>query len=107
VQGKKIVGSAQKRDKDALLQHGYIPLTMDYDLYAGGANFSAAVLQRSMTTWSDISASGAMELKKALVCSFRDFAGCDLATMNFSPADRERIAVIGKKYASDAWNLSL
>ena len=41
VNGKKIIGSAQKRDKQALLQHGSIPLTMNYDLYAGGANFTA------------------------------------------------------------------
>jgi lipoate-protein ligase A len=107
VGGKKIVGSAQKRDKEALLQHGSIPLAMDYDLYAGGANFPAIALQKSMTTWGDISPRGAMELKEAMVQSFRDFTGSDLEVMVFTPEDRERIAVLREKYASDAWNLSL
>jgi len=107
VQGKKVVGSAQKRDKQALLQHGSIPLAMDYALYAGGANFPAAALQKSMTTWGDISQRSARELTDALVQSFRDFAGCDLAAMAFTPEDRGRIARLRDKYASDAWNLSL
>jgi lipoate-protein ligase A len=107
VQGKKIVGSAQKRDKEALLQHGSIPLAMDYDLYAGGAKFSAAMLQKSMTTWAAISPRSELELKEALVRSFREFSGSDLASLAFTPHDRERIARLREKYASDAWNLSL
>jgi len=105
-QGKKIVGSAQKRDKEALLQHGSIPLAMDYDLYAGGANFAAAMLQKSMTTWGDISLSGPDELKGALVRSFRDFVGSDLAQVAFAPDDLGRLAALREKYSSDAWNLA-
>ncbi len=106
VRGKKIVGSAQKRDKAALLQHGSIPLAMDYDLYAGGANFAAAMLQKSMTTWGDISRCSADELRGALVRSFREFVGMDLAPMAFSAGDRVRIAELREKYSSDAWNLA-
>jgi lipoate-protein ligase A len=104
--GKKIVGSAQKRDRQALLQHGSIPLAMDYDLYAGGANFPAAALKKSMTTWGDLSSKGAQELKEAIVASFRDFSGGMLGPMAFTPEDKERIAGLREKYASDAWNLS-
>jgi lipoate-protein ligase A len=107
VGGKKIVGSAQKRDKQALLQHGSIPLAMDYDLYAGGANFPAPALQTSMTTWGDISRHGEDDLKQALVQSFRIFTGGELAPMAFRAADMQRIAALREKYASDAWNLSL
>lgn len=107
VAGSKIVGSAQKRDRQALLQHGSIPLSMDYDLYAGGANFPAAALRKSMTTWSDISAREAHELRGALAASFRDFSGSDLVPMAFSAADGLRIGELREKYASDAWNLSL
>jgi lipoate-protein ligase A len=106
VLGKKIVGSAQKRDKDALLQHGSIPLAMDYDLYAAGANFPADMLQKSMTTWKDISRSTPDELRKAFVKSFSEFVGTDLVSMAFGPADLERIAELRKKYSSDAWNLA-
>lgn len=107
VGGRKIVGSAQKRDKQALLQHGSIPLRMDYDLYANGANFPAAALRRSMTTWEDISARDAGELRDALAEKFRDFCGSDLVPMTFSAGDRLRIGELREKYASDDWNLSL
>jgi len=107
VKGKKIIGSAQKRDKQALLQHGSIPLTMNYDLYAGGANFSSALLARSMTTWSDISDSAARELTAALVEGFRSFIGQEFQLLEFSPEAERQIAVLTEKYASDAWNLVL
>ncbi len=107
VGGKKIVGSAQKRDKQALLQHGSIPLAMDYALYAGGANFPAAALEKSMTTWGDISPTGAGELEGALVQCFREFTAGTLEPMAFHADDLRRIAALREKYASDAWNLSL
>jgi lipoate-protein ligase A len=100
------VGSAQKRDRQALLQHGSIPLAMDYALYAGGAKFPAAVLQQSMTTWGDLSMRGALDLREALVRSFREFVGGELAPMAFTPDDQARIARLREKYSSDAWNLS-
>jgi lipoate-protein ligase A len=107
VRGRKIVGSAQKRDKQALLQHGSIPLAMDYALYAGGANFAAESLRQSMTTWEDLSPAGPLELKNSLVRSFRDFVGNDLQETSLAPEDLRRVAVLREKYASDAWNLSL
>jgi len=107
VGGRKIVGSAQKRDRQALLQHGSLPLAMDYDLYAGGANFPAEALRKSMTTWGDISPLPPQDLKEALVTSLQGFAGADLVPMTFAAEDRERIARLREKYASDAWNLSL
>ncbi len=105
VKGKKIIGSAQKRDKQALLQHGSIPLTMNYDLYGAGANFSPELLARSMTTWSDISERDQRELTTALVESFRSFVGSDFQSLDFSPEDLRQIAVLTEKYAADAWNL--
>jgi lipoate-protein ligase A len=107
VAGRKIVGSAQKRDKQALLQHGSIPLAMDYDLYAGGANFPAAALRQSMTTWGDISLREPRELLEALVQGFREFTGGSLEPFEFSAEDRRCIGELREKYASDAWNLSL
>jgi len=107
VKGKKIIGSAQKRDKQALLQHGSIPLTMNYELYAAGANFSPELIARSMTTWSDISGRGCQELISALVDSFRSFIGTDFHLMEFSQEDQRQLAVLTEKYSSDDWNLAL
>jgi lipoate-protein ligase A len=107
VGGKKIIGSAQKRDKQALLQHGSIPLTMNYNLYAAGANFSPDLLARSMTTWSDISERSRQELTAALVQSFRSFIGTDFCQMDFNQEDQRQLTILTEKYSSDAWNLVL
>ncbi|MCX6555438.1 MAG: hypothetical protein NTZ12_10605, partial [Candidatus Aminicenantes bacterium] len=107
VNGKKIIGSAQKRDKQALLQHGSIPLTMNYERYASGANFSPELLARSMTTWSDLSGRSREELTAALVQSFKFFIGCDFFPLNFNQEDQRQIADLTEKYSSDAWNLVL
>jgi lipoate-protein ligase A len=107
VKGKKIIGSAQKRDKQALLQHGSIPLTMNYDLYAAGANFSPDLIARSMTTWSDISERTPHELTVALVESFKSFIGTDFSLLEFNLEDQRQIASLTEKYSSDDWNLVL
>ncbi len=107
VKGKKIIGSAQKRDKQALLQHGSIPLTMNYDLYAAGANFSPELIARSMTTWSDISGRSREELTAALVQSFHSFIGTDFRPLEFNREDERQLAVLTEKYSADAWNLVL
>ena len=107
VNGKKIIGSAQKRDKQALLQHGSIPLTMNYDLYARGANSTAAFIKKSMTTWDDISKRSRQDLTAALVQSFGSFIGTDFCRMDFDRNDQRQLAILSEKYASDAWNLVL
>jgi lipoate-protein ligase A len=107
VNGKKIIGSAQKRDKQALLQHGSIPLTMNYGLYAAGANFSPDLIARSMTTWSDISGRAPGELTVALVESFKSFIGTDFSLLEFNREDQRQIASLTEKYSSDDWNLVL
>jgi len=38
--GKKVVGSAQRRGRRAFLQHGSIPLTLDYERLAGASGIS-------------------------------------------------------------------
>jgi lipoyl(octanoyl) transferase len=105
VGGKKIIGSAQKRDKQALLQHGSIPLSMNYDLYAGGANSNAAFIKKNMTTWSDISGRSRQELIAALVQSFRSFVGMDFSPLEFSREDQRQLGLLAERYSSDDWNL--
>lgn len=107
INGKKIVGSAQKRNNKALLQHGSIPLSMDYRLYADGANSRANIIQRSMTTLGDVSGKTRDDLCRALIDSFQDFIGCTLEEFEFDADQEQAIAEIEKKYRSRDWNYIL
>ena len=107
INGKKIVGSAQKRNNKALLQHGSIPISMDYQLYAEGANSRAAIIQRSMTTLGDVSDKTRGELCRALIDSFQAFIGNTLEEFEFDADQKKAIAEIEKKYRSRDWNYIL
>ena len=52
--GKKLVGSAQKRNNKALLQHGSIPLSMDFDIYADGAKSNKRLIENMMIPLNSI-----------------------------------------------------
>lgn len=108
IDGKKIVGSAQKRDHHALLQHGSIPLSMDYLTYANGANSREVILKHSMTTLSEIAANKRKEdLSQALSQSFREFIRQPLHEFQFDEKDKDRIKELEKKYSSHDWNFRL
>lgn len=107
VDGKKIVGSAQKRNNKALLQHGSIPVSMNYDLYAAGARSRPAILQRSMTTLSEVSKISKSQMIKALEAAFQNFVGQELMPLEFNSDDISQINEIQKKYLSSEWNYIL
>jgi lipoate-protein ligase A len=104
IDGKKIVGSAQKRDNQALLQHGSIPVSMNYERYAAGTNSRPGIIKKSMTTLSEVSQKGKEDLRQALIASFEDFIRRPLEVFQFEPTDQEAIAEIEEKYKSTAWN---
>lgn len=106
IAGKKIVGSAQKRDNTALLQHGSIPITMDYDRYARGTNSRVEFIARSMTTLNRVCTKSLDELKSTLIESFQSFIGNELQPFEFVKNQRKEIAELEKKYASKDWNFS-
>ena len=107
VGGKKIVGSAQKRDKLALLQHGSIPLSMNFEIYSGGTGFSERAIRRSMTTISAESSIDRDLLIENFYISFKEFIGKEIQKYEYSEKDRIAIGVLEKKYESEKWNLSL
>jgi lipoate-protein ligase A len=107
IAGKKIAGSAQKRDNQALLQHGSIPLSMDYEAYAAGTRSRAAIIKRSMTTLSEVSGKTRDNLSDALIHSFQAFTRHSLEVFEFEPKDHQAIAAIEKKYRSSEWNFRL
>lgn len=107
INGKKIVGSAQKRDKHALLQHGSIPISMDYQLYAAGTRSRPAIIQRSMTTLSQVSDKKREDLEQALIVSFGEFIRTPLQEFQFDNTDKQEIAKLTEKYRSADWNHKL
>lgn len=107
INGKKIVGSAQKRDNQALLQHGSIPISMDYELYAAGTHSRAAIIKRSMTTLSEAADKTKDQLIQALIDSFQTFIRQPMEEFEFQQEDIQAIAEIEKKYKSKDWNYKL
>jgi lipoate-protein ligase A len=107
IDGKKIVGSAQKRDNRALLQHGSIPVSMDYHLYAEGSRSRPDIIKRRMTTLGDVSQHTRSELIDSLIASFQSFLGESLKEFDFAAIEKEEIHEIEKKYQSREWNFNL
>jgi len=106
IAGKKIIGSAQKRDNSALLQHGSIPITMDYDRYARGTHSRAELIERSMTTLAQVSRKSRVDLMTALIESFQSFVNSPLQEFDFEKNQEREIAILEKKYDSKDWNFS-
>lgn len=100
----KIVGSAQKRDKFALLQHGSIPFTMNYLMYASGAKFKEALLKKSMTTINSINSISKKEFIENFKISFENFLGFKFKEYKFSKEDLSEIETLKEKYKSNEWN---
>lgn len=107
VDGKKIVGSAQKRNKHALLQHGSIPFNMNFEIYSGGSGFNRSLLKRNMTTVSENSSISKMEFASNFKKSFEEFLGTSFNEYFFSDSDLERIKSLESKYSSKEWNYLL
>ncbi len=107
IDGKKIVGSAQKRNNKALLQHGSIPISMDYQLYAHGTYSRANIIKQSMTTFSEVSMKTRDSLSQSLINSFQAFIGDTLKEFEFNARDKQAIMEIEKKYSSRDWNYIL
>ena len=56
-QGRKLVGSAQRRLKRSFLQHGSIPVRLDYRRQGKVLKFDADQLRSSVTCWGEVSSS--------------------------------------------------
>ncbi len=107
IKGLKIVGSAQKRNTSALLQHGSIPFSMNYELYARATRMRADRIREHMTTVRDISPSVTREdLSRALVSAFQDFTGQPFEEYDIGSQDQQVIQDLVGKYDSMDWNLS-
>lgn len=108
VQGRKIIGSAQVRTKKSLLQHGSIPITIDFDALAAVLKIKRSELLRRK-------AAGLAEflgyaptldaLKDAVRRGFEEFFAIALQPQELS-CEEHALAekLCAEKYATHAWN---
>jgi len=116
--GKKIIGSAQARKKDGVLQHGAIPLygditritqvlsypTQDERMHAAAfMKERAAALDTFITnkiTWK--------AMAHAFLCGFEDALGVKMVIGRLSDGERERAKqLLEEKYGNDGWTKKL
>lgn len=115
--GRKLVGSAQKRGRQSLLQHGSIPLSMDRhrlfaclrvpeerrELLLGEAYASMAAVNEVAPAPLDVPA-----LQRALRQGFAECmtSGAGMTPGDLSAGERRLVGELRlNKYGSDAWNL--
>ena len=115
VDGKKLVGSAQARRKDGVLQHGSLPLTGDLSrivqalVFPGEAAREEAarrLLARAATAESLLGRPIPWETAaQAFADGFRQALNLDLLPSELTAAERARAdSLVQEKYAHPSWN---
>ncbi len=109
VDGRKVVGSAQKRGPRAFLQHGSVPVHLDYEALARATRNSAADATLYRRTFSGLGnlrpGLEVEELRRAFRLGFPEvFAGTWEET-GLTKAEADAAARLHReKYATDRWN---
>ena len=106
IDNKKIIGSAQKRWSDGLLQQGSIPCIIDRDEMAKVFRLQSSVVVENIIGLQEILYSlNHKDLKNAIRVSFEEIFNMKLIP---SPLSREEISLAEelevKKYLSPHWN---
>ncbi len=107
--GKKLVGSAQWRRVDGVLQHGSLPLCGDIARvcrYLVGAPEPQAVRQHAATLQDVLDRSVSWdEAADAYARAFADTLQIDFIESTISPEEQKLTdELLATKYANDAWN---
>ena len=93
VEGRKLVGSAQRRFRRAILQHGSIPLTLDRNRLAAlvpqGSGTDAVALAAAMTSVAEVlgGAADREAVEAALVAGFAATLGVRFAPLGLAPEE--------------------
>ncbi len=106
IDGRKIIGSAQKRTGALFLQHGSIPLDKDEALLAAVSRPGETAESLGMTSLSE-ALGRPVDYETAvgpLVQGFADQFGVEFERFSLSPGDNDAVRRLqDSKYASDAW----
>ncbi len=114
VGGRKLIGSAQARKKDGVLQHGSLPLTGDLTRIcqalffmdeSARARASTRLLARASTVESVLGrASDWATAAEAFVCGFEVHLGLTFERGELSASERTRAEqLVSEKYAHPSW----
>jgi len=114
VRGKKLVGSAQARRKEGILQHGSLPLSGDlaritqalvFPDEAARARAAERLLAHAATVESVLGRPVAWEeAAQAFTAAFREALDLDLQPCHLTPAEEARAEELGEsKYAHPQW----
>ncbi len=88
VGGRKVAGSAQRRTKGGFLQHGSIPLTLDYQMMEGVFGMPAQALESRFTSLAEAGSQPPFgRLAEALATAFEE-----IFDLVFKPAQQPGIA---------------
>jgi len=116
VSGKKLLGSAQARRHEGVLQHGSLPLTGDlaritralaYPTDQDRQRAAGRLLERAATLESVLGHSMPWDqVARAFIEAFPEILDLELQPAELSAAEISRAAtLVNEKYASDAWTL--
>lgn len=114
IHGKKIIGSAQARRKEAILQHGTFPLYGDLTRITDVLNFldevdrtaaASRLLAHATTAEQVLDAKLSwQDAAQAFISGFQDELNMDLVPVELSEKVTERaLVLISKKYAHTSW----
>jgi lipoate-protein ligase A len=115
VGGKKLVGSAQARRKEGILQHGSLPLTGDltrilqvlvYPDEEARTRAASHLLERATTVETALGGIVSWnEAAQAFIAAFRSVLALDLQPGELSPHEKARTRqLVAGKYATPDWN---
>jgi lipoate-protein ligase A len=114
VGGKKLVGSAQARRKDGVLQHGSLPLYGDLSRIVQALSFPDAAARSQAAERLLARAAAAEQIlgrplaweqaAQAFAAAFAQELNLELIPSNLTPHERQRAeSLLAEKYANPAW----
>ncbi len=106
VDGRKLVGSAQRRQKGAFLQHGALPLRTDYALHARLFGLTPERLRGAMVDLFEAAGRevGHAEAAEALVQGFTERLGATWTSSPLPAHVRTRAEeLVARRYGRDDW----
>lgn len=107
IMGKKISGSAQRRDWGSLLQHGTLLLRYDHDLFTRVIRVEETqAMEKVAGVWEFIDA-GIRDIMNAMVEGFREALGYSRVIYGSLTSDEISLAMdlYRYKYSTPEWNL--